>query len=181
MKWLSETGVTTIVEMSESFQSISMTTSYLDRKHLKYLELAHSVISFIKEAHQGFCPHVEVLEIISCPEAISDGSKVELSFLQKAFLGGDGTVVDLSGEKCVVIGEWMKIEPCLPYLVGGEAVGKCGYMWVTCSLFCSVYFCGHLLFFPAIVRTGRTSCATVIRLVVCIIFLTFHTNEFYFY
>ena len=114
--------------MSESFQSISMTTSYLDRKHPKYVDLVHSVISFISEAQLGFCPHVEVLEVISCPEAISDGSKVELSFLQKAFLGGDVTVVDLSGKKCVVIEEWMKIEPCLPYLVGGEDIGRCGYM-----------------------------------------------------
>ena len=129
MKWLSETGVATIVEMSESFQSISMTTSFLDRKHPKYVDLVHSVISFINEAQLGFCPHVEVLEVISCPEAISDGSKVELSLLQKAFLGGDGTVVDLSGKKCIVIGEWMKIEPCLPYLVGGEllvGVATCG-------------------------------------------------------
>ena len=162
MKWLSETGVATIVEMSESFQSISVTTSYLDRKHPKYLELAHSVISFIKEAQLGFCPHVEVLEVISCPpEAISDGSKVERSLLQKAFLGGDGTVVDLSGEKCVVIREWMKIEPCLPYLVGGEAIGRCAYMWVTSPLSCSIYFCDHIHFFKAIVRAGRPSGATV--------------------
>ena len=160
--------MTTIVEMSESFQSISMTTSYLDRKHPKYLEWAHSVISFIKEAHQGFCPHVEQLEVITCPpEAISDrsdGTKVELSLLRKAIHGEDGTVLDMSGQKCVVIGEWMKIEPCLPYLVGGEAIGRCGYMWVTSPLSCSVYFCGHLPFFPAIVRAGRTSNLSVGRL-----------------
>ena len=151
MKWLSETGVTTIVEMSESFQSISMTTSHLNRKHRKYLVLAQSVLSFIKEAHQGFCPHVEVLEVISCPpESVSDhsdGTKVELSLLKKALLEVDGTVLDISGEKCVVIEEWMKIEPCLPYLVGGEAIGRCGYMWVTSPLSYSVYFCDHLLFF----------------------------------
>ena len=132
MKWLSETGVTTVVEMNESLQSISMITSYLNRKHHKYLELAQSVISFIKEAHQGFCPHVEVLEAISCPpEASSDYSddtKVELSLLEKAILGGNETVVDTSGQNCVVIGEWMKIEPCLPNLVGGEAIGRCSYM-----------------------------------------------------
>ena len=171
MKWLSETGVTTIVEMNESFQSISMTTSHLNRKHRKYLELAQSVISFIKDAHQGFCPHVEVLEVISCPpESVSDHSdcaKVELSLLKKAFLEVDGTVLDISGEKCVVIEEWMKIEPCLPYLVGGEAIGGSGYMWVTSPLSYSVYFCGHLLFLPAtcIVRAGRTNCATFGRYV----------------
>ena len=160
MKWLSETGVTTIVEMKESFQSISMTTSHLNRKHRKYLELAHSVLAFIKKACHEFCPHVEVLKVISCPhEAISDhsdGTKVELSLLKKALLEVDGTVLDMSGEKCVVIGEWVKIEPCLPYLVGGEAISRCGYMWVTSHLSYSVYFCGHLLFFPAIVRAGRT-------------------------
>ena len=169
MKWLSEEGVTTIVEMSESFQSISMTTSFHDRKHLKYLELAHSVLTFIKEAHQGFCPHVEVLEVISCPpEAISDhsdGTKVELSLLKKALLEGKETVVDVIGKKYVVIGEWMKIESHLPSLVGGEAVGRCGYMWVISPLSCSVYFCGHPLFFPAIVKAGWPSCATFGKLV----------------
>ena len=160
MKWLSETGVTTIVEMSESLQCISMTTSHLNRKHPKYLELAHSVLAFVKVAHQEFCPHVEVLEVISCPpEAItdhSDDAKVELSLLKKALLEVDGTVLDISGEKCIVIEEWIKIEPCLPYLFGGEAACRCGYMWVTSPLSCSVYFYGHFLSFPTIVRAGRT-------------------------
>ena len=172
IKWLSQTGVTTIVEMSATFESISMYVFTTFRTDPKYLQLAHSVISFIKSACHEFCPRVEVLEIISCPpEAISDlsddtkSTTVELSSLKKAILDAEQTIVDVSRQRQVVIGEWIKIEPCLPYLVGGEAIGRYGYMWVTSPLSCSVYFCGHLLFFPAIVRAGRTSCATVSRLV----------------
>ena len=110
-----------------------------------------------------------MLEVISCPpESISDhpdGTKVELSLLTKALLEVDGTVLDISGEKCVVIEEWIKIKPCLPYLVGGEAVGRYGYMWVTSPLSYSVYFCDHFLFFPAIVRAGRKCSVRVGRYV----------------
>ena len=133
--WLSEEGVATIVEMDETFQSISIATTYLTKTDPQYLKLAQSVLSVIKKTCQEFCPHVEVLEIISCPhEAISDqsdGTKVEMFSLEEALLGGKRTVIDVTGDKCVVIEEWMKIEPCLPYLVGGEAVGSCMYMWVT--------------------------------------------------
>ena len=38
VKWLGETGVTTIVEMSEMFQSLSMAMSSPDRTDPKYLE-----------------------------------------------------------------------------------------------------------------------------------------------
>ena len=132
VKWLSETGVTIIVEMDEMFQSLSMAMSSPDRTDPKYLELAHSVLAVLKKTCQEFCPHVEVIEIISCPpEASSDHSddtKVELSLLKKALLQGDKSVVDVSCHKHVVMEEWLKIEPCLPYLVGGEAMGRCGYM-----------------------------------------------------
>ena len=168
IKWLSQTGgVTTIVEMSDKFQSISMAMSSSLRTGPKYLELVHTVISFIKKARQEFCPHVEVLEIISCPpEAISDhsdGIRVELSLLMKALHETEQIIFDVSGQKHVVIGEWMKIEPCLPYLVGGEAVGRCGFLWVTSPFSSRVYFCGRL-YSSAIVRHGRPSCATVGRL-----------------
>ena len=162
IKWLSEEGVATIVEMEEMFQSISMTISSSKRTHPQYLQLAHSVLAVIKNACQEFCPHVEVLEVISCPpEAISDhsdGIKVELSLLKRALLEAKVAVVDVNGQKQVVIDEWMKIEPCLSYLVGGEDIGRCIYMWVTSPLSCSVYF------IPAIVRVGGPSNATVGRL-----------------
>ena len=100
IKWLSEEGVATIVEMSDTFQSISMAMSSSVRTDPKYLELAHSVLTFIKKARQEFCPHVEVLEVISClPEAVSDnsdGTKVELSLLKRALLEGKETVIETS-------------------------------------------------------------------------------------
>ena len=128
--WRSEIGVTTMVEMSEMFQSLSLAMSFPDRTDPKYLELAHRVLAVIKKASQEFCPHVEVLDLISCPpEASSDhsnGTKVELSLLKKALLTGDKCIVDVSGQKHVMVGEWLKIEPCLPYLVGGEVIDGCG-------------------------------------------------------
>ena len=128
VKWLSETGVTTIVEMSEIFQSLSLVMSFPDRTDPKYLELTHHVLAVIKKACQEFCPHVEVLEIISCPpEASSDNSddtNVELSLLKEALIKGDKYIV--SGQKHVVVSEWLKIEPCLPYIVEGEVIEVCG-------------------------------------------------------
>ena len=135
IKWLSETGVTTIVEMSETFQSLSLAMSSPDKTDPKYLELAHSVVVVIKKACQEFCPHLEVFEVISCPpEASSDHSddtQVELSSLKKALLEGDKRTVDVKRKKYVVIEEWTKkdVEPCLSYLVGGEAIVRC----VTCN------------------------------------------------
>ena len=128
IKWLSTTGVTTVVEMDEMFQSLSLAMSSPDRTDPKYLELAHSVLSVIKKACQEFCPHVEVLERVFCPpETSSDHSedtKVELSSLKKALLEGDKSIVDITCTRHVVIEEWMKIEPCLPNLIGGEAVDR---------------------------------------------------------
>ena len=137
IKWLNETGVTTIVEMSETFQSLSLEMFSPDRESHKYVALAHAVLAVIKTANQEFCPHLEVLELISYPsEASSDHSDdakvqhsslkkalpegVELSSLKKALIEGDKHITDVNGETYVVMEVWMKIEPCLPYLVGGE-------------------------------------------------------------
>ena len=124
IKWLSETGVTTIVEMSESFQAISLTMSSPNKESPKYLELAHSVPKVIKKACQEFCPYLEVLEVVSCPpDCSSDHSidtRVELSRLRKAILEKETHVVDVSGKKSVAIDDWKKIEPHLSYLVEGE-------------------------------------------------------------
>eukprot|EP00731_Ephydatia_muelleri_P005631 Em0002g1807a len=121
IKWLSETGVTTIVEMSESFQTISLTMSSPNKASPKYLELAHSVHEVIKKTRQEFCPYLEVLEVVSCPpECSSDHSidtRVELSRLRKAILEKETHVVDVSGKTSVVIDEWKKMEPHLSYLV----------------------------------------------------------------
>ena len=124
IKWLSETGVTTIVEMSESFQAISLTMSSPNKTSPKYLELAHSVREVIKKARQEFCPYLEVLEVVSCPpECSSDHSidtRVELSRLRKAILEKETHVIDVSGKKSVAIDEWKKMKPHLSYLVKGE-------------------------------------------------------------
>ena len=135
IKWLSETGVTTIVEMSETFQSLSLAMSSHDKADPKYLQLVHSVLAVIKKACQEFCPHLEMLEAISCPRKASsdhsDDTQVEMSSLKKALLEGDKSTVDVKREKYVVIEEWTKkyVEPCLSYLVGGEAIVRC----VTCN------------------------------------------------
>ena len=124
IKWLSETGVTTIVEMNESIQAFSLTMSSPNKASPKYLELAHSVREVIRKARQEFCPYLEVLEVVSCPpECSSDHSidtRVELSHLRKAILEKETHIVDVSGKKSVAIDEWKKMEPHLSYLVEGE-------------------------------------------------------------
>ena len=136
IKWLSETGVTTIVEMSESFQAISLTMSSPNKASSKYLALAHSVREVIKKARQEFCPYLEVLEVVSCPpECSSDHSidtRVELSRLRKAILEKETHVVDVSGKKSVAIDEWKKMEPHLSYLVEGELLQR-GCTYCTCN------------------------------------------------
>eukprot|EP00731_Ephydatia_muelleri_P005635 Em0002g1811a len=121
IKWLSETGVTTIVEMSESFQAISLTMSSPNKASSKYLKLSHSVREVIRKARQEFCPYLEVLEVVFCPpECSSDHSidtRVELSRLRKAILEKDTHIVDVSGNKSVAIDEWKKMEPHLSSLV----------------------------------------------------------------
>ena len=120
--WLSETGVTTMVEMSESFQTISLTISFPNKTDPKYLELAHSVREVITKTRQEFCPHLKVLEVVSCPPVDSsdpsNDTRVELSSLKEALLEKRTHVVDMSGKKLVAIADWK--EPYLAYLVGGE-------------------------------------------------------------
>ena len=132
IKWLNKTGVTTIVEMDEMFQSLSMAMSSPDRTDPKYLELVHSVLAVIKKACHEFCPHVKVLDVISCPpEASSDhseGTKVELCSLMQALIDAESCIPDVKGQKNVELDKWIKIEPCLPYLLGGEIIGKYAVM-----------------------------------------------------
>ena len=122
LMWLSEAGVTIMVEMSESFQSISLTISFPKETDPKYLELAHSVREVIKKTRQEFCPHLEVLEVVSCPPVDSsdpsNDTRVVLSSLKEALLKKHAHVIDMSGKKHVAIADWE--EPHLAYLVGGE-------------------------------------------------------------
>eukprot|EP00731_Ephydatia_muelleri_P033258 Em0027g6a len=132
IKWLNETGVTTIVEMSKTFQSLTLEMFSPDRESHKYVNLVDAVLAVIKTACQEFCPHLEVLELISYPsEASSDHSDdakvplkkalpegVELYSLKKALIEGDKHITDVNGVKFVAMKVWMTIEPCLSYLVG---------------------------------------------------------------
>ena len=141
IKWLSETGVTTIVEMSETFQSLSLTMSSPDKADPKYLELAHSVLAVIKKTCQEFCPDLEVLEVISCPPEASsdhsDGTQVELSSLKKAFQDGNRNIADMKHRTNLVMDEWIRIEPRLSDLVGGVSVLQVhGYVHNILFLFC---------------------------------------------
>ena len=139
LMWLSETGVTIMVEMSESFQSISLTLSFPNKTDPKYLELAHSVREVIQKTRQEFCPHLEVLEVVSCPPVDSsdpsNDTRIELSSLREALVEKRTHVVDMSGKKLVAIADWK--EPHLSYLVGGELLVR-------------VYWaCNSLLYFAA--------------------------------
>ena len=128
LMWLSETGVATMVEMSESFQSISLTMFSPNKTDPKYLELAHSVREVIKNTRQEFCPHLEVFEVVSCPPIDSsdpsNDTRVELHLLKKALLEKYAHIVDMNGMKSVALDEWKVMEPNLPYLVGGELLQK---------------------------------------------------------
>ncbi|KAL5499832.1 hypothetical protein EMCRGX_G011296 [Ephydatia muelleri] len=93
--WLSETGVTTIFDMRQTFQSISLTMTSPNKTDPKYLELARLVHEVIKKAHQ----------------------EVELSLLKKALLQNYTHIVDMSGKKSVAIDEWKEMEPHLSYIV----------------------------------------------------------------
>ena len=63
----------------------------------------------------------EGVELSSLKKALPEG--VELSSLTKTVIKGDKHLANVNGEKYVVMAEWMKIEPCLPYLVGSEGLG----------------------------------------------------------
>ena len=122
IRWHGETDMTVIVEMSDSFQSLSLAVSCNDRTDSKYSALVHTALSVVKKAYQEFCPHIEVLELISYPSVASADhtiSNVELLLLKKALLQQEMYIVDVNDEKHA-LRDWLEIEPCLPYLVEGN-------------------------------------------------------------
>ena len=126
IQWLSETGVTAIVEMSDNFQSITLAVSCPNKRDPDYLQLFHAILTITKLACEEFCPCLEVIEMTTCPlEASSDhcNTVVELPLLKNALVAGKERVVDVKGNKYVVLSEWMKIEPCLPSLIGVGSEG----------------------------------------------------------
>ena len=126
---LSETGVT--VEMSDNFQSFTLAVSCPNKRDPDYLQLFHAILNITKLACEEFCPCLEVIEMTTCPpEASSDHcyTVVELPLLKNALVAGKERVVDVKGNKYVVLSEWMKIEPCLPSLIGVGSEGETVYV-----------------------------------------------------
>ena len=152
--WVSETGVTTVVEMSETLQSLSLATFFDDRKNRHYLESAHSVLAFIKNTCQEFCPHVELIDVISCPpEASSDNSgdtKIVLWDLVRALDNRKEDIQDMTGQKHVTMKKWISLEPCLNYLVGGEVSRGV----LTCAIYAHFYLAVSSSMVPSIASTS---------------------------
>ena len=116
IKWLSGSGVTTIVEMDGiPFQSLSLAMSF---PHPKCHNLFHLVLNTIKAAFNEFCPYLDAVELVSFPSKDGSEIRVELSRLQDALRSGDMSIIDASRNRPVNIAEWLVIEPCLPTFIG---------------------------------------------------------------
>ena len=116
IKWLSGSGVTTIVEMDGiPFQSLSLAMSF---PHPKCHNLFHLVLNAIKAAFVEFCPYLDAVELVSFPSKDGSEIRVELSRLQDALRSGDMSIIDASRNRPVSIAEWLVIEPCLPWFIG---------------------------------------------------------------
>ena len=111
-----------------------------------------------KVQHSSLKAHPEGVELSLIKKALLEG--VELSSLKNVLIEGDKHITDVNGEKYVVMEDWMKIEPCLPHLVGGERlVGVVTCM--TCLFFYSKSSCDPFLFFLV---SSRPNSFTIERL-----------------
>ena len=137
IKWLSGSGVTTIVEMDGiPFQSLSLAMSFPDPM---YHDQFHLVLKAINEAFVEFCPHTDAIELVSFPSEASSKSSaempqlpdalsttqvsikessVELPLLQQALRTKQVSVINANGNKYVKLNEWLRMEPCLAQFVG---------------------------------------------------------------
>ena len=116
--WMTENAVMVVVEMKDDFRSLFCIIDTSDGISPKYLL---SVIEFVKEVCNEFCPSVSLMEFISCPpEATSDHmpTTVELSQLKRVARTRVNKVIDSSGKKQVIISHWMVLEPQLFNLIG---------------------------------------------------------------
>ena len=131
--WMTENAVMIVVEMKDDFRCLSCTIDTSDRSDPKYLL---SVITFVKEVCNEFCPSVSLKEYISCPpEATSDHmpTTVELSQLKKVAQSKANRLIDTTGEKQVTISNWKVLEPQLFDLIGideneGKLLAWCKYL-----------------------------------------------------
>ena len=134
IKWLSGSGVTTIVEMDGiPFQSLSLAMSFPDPI---YHDQFHLVLNAIKEAFVEFCPYTDAIELVSFPSEASSAelpllqdalstthvsikeTSVELPLLQQALRTKQVSVINANGNKYVTLNEWLRMEPCLARFVG---------------------------------------------------------------
>ena len=132
IKWLSDTGVTTIVEMDGiPFQSLSLAMSF---PFPVYHDQFHLVLKTIKVAFEEFCPYLDAVELVSFPTEASSEIRVELSQLQAALNTRKVSVIDESGNKYVKLDEWLRKEPCLAQFVGvkGKNVHIADHAYINC-------------------------------------------------
>ena len=133
IKWLSGSGVTTIVEMDGiPFQSLSLAMSFPDPM---YRDQFHMVLNTIKAAFVEFCPYLDAVELVSFPSEASSKSSaelpqfcttqvsiketsVELLLLQQALRTKQFSIINASRSIYVELAKWLIMEPCLAQFVG---------------------------------------------------------------
>ena len=121
ISWNNELAVTTIFEMDESLQSLSLTIDSPDKNAQSYLHLLKSVIEAIKSTCREFCPFVaeKTTERYVCPREAGGPAEVDSHCLQKAVRAKAYKTVDITGEK-IDLNIWKTKEPQLAYIIGVE-------------------------------------------------------------
>ena len=117
ISWMNKIGVTTFVEM-EDFRCLACYTTSSNKHSPRYLL---SVIEVIKNVFGEFSPSISLVDLIKCPpEATSDHTPttVELSLLKETVHSKENTLADSTGERHVIVSEWMKVEPQLLNFIG---------------------------------------------------------------
>ena len=121
ISWNTELGVTTIFEMDESLQSLSLTIDSPDKNDKSYLHLIQSVTEVIKSTCVEFCPFVakDRIEAYVCPSEAGGPAEVESHCLQKAVRAKANKTVDITNKK-IDLNIWKTVEPQLAYIIGVE-------------------------------------------------------------
>ena len=121
ISWNNGLAVTTIFEMDELFQSLSLTIDSRDKNSERYLHLIQSVVEVIKSTCVEFCPFVakERIETYVCPREAGGPAEVELHTLQDAVRAKVDETIDITNKK-VDLNIWKNVEPQLAYIIGIE-------------------------------------------------------------
>ena len=122
ISWNNELGVTTIFEMDESLQCLSLTINSSNKNNQRYLHLIQSVIEVIKSACREFCPFVakETREIYGYTCEAGGSVEVELLCLQTALREMSDRTTDIHC-KIIDLNIWKTIEPQLAYIIGVQS------------------------------------------------------------